>query len=217
MCVVSFICDAVTTLSVVWFLHLISDGLKFTSIQLTSEWYGVRSPGFGSCPGFRVYCVHHTVPILVCYIKTGNRDGVVSIVVRLQAEWSAVRIPAGARDRVRVPLSLQWVLSEELSGWEVELTTHLHLVPKLRMSGVVPLLSVQPHGVNRDSFTTLKYTATFSFHILNRSHSLPHVLYTKRCSTWHALYCNVNTEARSRNQPLLPCNSNKYYMFWVCL
>ena len=35
----------------------------------------------------------------------------------------------------------------------MKLTTHLHLVLNLRMTGAIPLLSVCLHGVDRDKFT----------------------------------------------------------------
>ena len=41
------------------------------------------------------------------------------------------------------------VFSREKNGRGMKLTTHLHLVPRLRMSGATPLL---PHGVDRDNF-----------------------------------------------------------------
>jgi len=45
------------------------------------------------------------------------------------------------------PSSIQWVLGtlfRRQSGWRVNLSTHLHLVPTFRISGAVPLYSLYP-------------------------------------------------------------------------
>jgi hypothetical protein len=52
---------------------------------------------------------------------------------------------------------------------ETKLTTHLHLVPRLRMSGAIPLLPpVSLHGMDRK---TLPFSATISisYKIMNNT------------------------------------------------
>jgi len=49
-------------------------------------------------------------------------------------------------------LLIQWVpeagcLSSGLSGRGVKLTTHLHLVPRLRLRGAIPPLAIHIQGV----------------------------------------------------------------------
>jgi hypothetical protein len=66
---------------------------------------------------------------------------VFGIRVSVRAKDSSPKYP----DRFWGPLSLlyNWYgrfFQESKSGREVKLTTHLYLVPKLRMSGVIPLL-----------------------------------------------------------------------------
>jgi len=47
-----------------------------------------------------------------------------------------------------------WVLSLIYSSWDVKFTTCLHIVPKLRMSGAVPVLPhVGIHGMDRGKFS----------------------------------------------------------------
>jgi hypothetical protein len=61
------------------------------------------------------------------------------------------------------PASIKWVLGSFPRGYkgrDVKLKAQLHLVPKLKMSGAEPLLSVYNlHGASRKSFT-------FSLHCL---------------------------------------------------
>jgi hypothetical protein len=54
---------------------------------------------------------------------------------------------------------IQWVLGSSLGikQWGAELTTHLHLVPRLRIRGVLPALS--PH-------TLMPWTRKFNFTLL---------------------------------------------------
>ena len=77
----------------------------------------------------------------------------VGVVTRLLAGRSGVRIPVGAGD-FSVSQNLQTgagshpvlylmgaeVLSRRQSGGGVKLSTHFHLEPRLRMSGVIPQL-----------------------------------------------------------------------------
>ena len=83
----------------------------------------------------------------------GSWDCVVGVVTRLQAGWPVVWIPAGVRDfsvlrtihvdsgayHASYSASIR-VLSWGQSNWSMTLTTHLDLVPRLRMTVVVPLL-----------------------------------------------------------------------------
>jgi len=47
-----------------------------------------------------------------------------------------------------------WVLSLVCSSWDVKFTACLHIVPKLRMSGTVPLCPhVGIHGMDRGKFS----------------------------------------------------------------
>jgi ABC-type branched-subunit amino acid transport system permease subunit len=38
-------------------------------------------------------------------------------------------------------------VGKEDRPWAMKLTTHLHLVPRLRMHGAIPLPPIHPHGV----------------------------------------------------------------------
>lgn len=73
----------------------------------------------------------------------------------------------------RLPLAptqspIQWVpwgLPWSYSGHCVELTTHLHLVPGLRMSGVIPLL--HPYACKAQAETILPFLLFTSLYIYN--------------------------------------------------
>ena len=76
-----------------------------------------------------------------------SRGSSVGIVTRLRAGRSGVRIPVGARlffssperpDLLWGPSSLLFAWGKNVRG--VSLTSHLHLVPKFRLSGAVPPL-----------------------------------------------------------------------------
>jgi len=81
-----------------------------------------------------------------------SRSRVVGTVTRPQAGRSGVRILKGARDLQKRPDHLwRWpsLLFNRyrgsfpgIGGQCLRLTTHVHLVPRLRMSGAIPLL---PH------------------------------------------------------------------------
>ena len=87
------------------------------------------------------------------WINTWEHSSIVSIATRLHTTESVVQIPVEARD-----FSFQdwlWVstnllfngnhhFSPWLSSQVMKLTTHLHLLPRLRMSGGVPLLPLYP-------------------------------------------------------------------------
>jgi hypothetical protein len=70
-----------------------------------------------------------------------SRDSVVDISSRLRAGWCGVLIPVSVRD------------FSYLGGWSSEgmnLTTHIHVAPSLRMSGFMRLCPIFLRGVNRD-------------------------------------------------------------------
>jgi len=81
---------------------------------------------------------------------------------------TVVRISVGARDfcvktpdRLWGPLSFLFkgtgVVSKEFVGWNMKLTTHLYLLPRLGKGGAVPLPPpIRLHSVDRDRFTVLK-------------------------------------------------------------
>jgi hypothetical protein len=92
------------------------------------------------------YTTYQILPVL------GIWNSIVSIVNRLHAGRSRVRILAGVRDfcllqNVQTSPGAHPVFFfngyrgfHGYSGWGVKLTTHLHLVPRLRMIGAMPLL-----------------------------------------------------------------------------
>jgi hypothetical protein len=70
------------------------------------------------------------------------------------------------------PLSLlfngyQWRFLWVYSGRDVKLNTHLHLLPRVGMSGPVPPLSL--HGMHRDNFTFIKYCRFFGLIDISKS------------------------------------------------
>jgi hypothetical protein len=76
------------------------------------------------------------------------------------------------------------------SGRDVKLTTHLHLVPRLRMGGAMPLLPpIYLHAVQRDSFA-------FNFH----SHSILYYCPIYAYFPWGFLSWRISTKLR-----LSPC------------
>jgi hypothetical protein len=52
------------------------------------------------------------------------------------------------------------VLSGGQSGWGIKLTTRLHLVPTLRMHGVIPLLPISLQGGYLDNFSFTLFERT---------------------------------------------------------
>jgi hypothetical protein len=76
-----------------------------------------------------------------------NRALAVCFFIRLRVRLSGVTLPTEAFD-----FSLLQIFRDRLRGLSTKTTTHLHLVPKLRMSGTIP---TQPH-THRD---TLPFTS----------------------------------------------------------
>jgi len=76
---------------------------------------------------------------------------------RLQGGPSVVQFPAGAINcSVRC---VEGTFAQGESGRSVKLTTHLHMVQKLRMNGNILLLTLSFPGVGRD---TVGFTAITS-------------------------------------------------------
>jgi hypothetical protein len=83
-----------------------------------------------------------------------NSENVVGIATMLRAERSGIRIPVGRgmkclssltlSDRLCGPQSLLFRGNRGCSGRGVKLATHLHLLPRLRMSGAIPLPPYMP-------------------------------------------------------------------------
>jgi hypothetical protein len=74
-----------------------------------------------------------------------NRDSVVSVVIRLRAGRSGVHnlfykhFQTDSEAQAASHSSGNWgLLRRRLSGWGVNLTTHLHLLPRLGMNGAIP-------------------------------------------------------------------------------
>ena len=62
-------------------------------------------------------------------------------------------------------------LSPGVEWWRMKLTTHPHLVQRLRMSGTIPSLPTCLHGVQEDNFTFIKITTSKNkkyFHVQNK-------------------------------------------------
>jgi hypothetical protein len=103
--------------------------------------------------------------LFVCWHSFGSLSRVLSIVTRLQTGRSRVWIPIGTRcfasskrpDWLWSPPSLLFigsgVLFQGYSSWVMKLTTHCHLVLRLRMSGSIPLLPHIPSWCGLGNFT----------------------------------------------------------------
>jgi len=88
------------------------------------------------------------------WINTQQHSSIVGIATRLHTTQSVVQTPVGARDFsfqdwLWVPTNLLFSGNHHffppwLSRQVMKLTTHLHLLPRLRMTGAVPLLPLYP-------------------------------------------------------------------------
>jgi hypothetical protein len=84
---------------------------------------------------------------------------------RVQTGESRVQIQIAARIFFFSKMSRHGILNNgencsfsRIMQWGMKLTTKLHLMPKLRMSGNIPLFPVQLHGMDWHSFAFLSFT-----------------------------------------------------------
>jgi len=125
---------------------------------------------------------------------------------RAEAGRSTARILAGARDFSLLQNCPDWLLSQlslvstssvvfsqARSGLGVQLTTHLHPVPGLRMSGAIPLFPYMPSQHRQGNFTFTDKSKLHACKITSRLESGNDCYH----SVWNLLYFH-----------LLPRNTN---------
>jgi len=117
-----------------------------------------------------------------------SQGTIIHTVIRLHIGWSGVQIPAGARDfsstecpdwfywQPSLLYNGYWGSSLELKRLGLKLTTHLHLVPRMRMNTAVSLFSFYSF------IETLLQNKMKSVPWLNVS------LHTSVCNTWCAFW-----------------------------
>jgi hypothetical protein len=96
-----------------------------------------------------------------------SRGSIVCVVTRLRQGRSGVRNSVAERNfSLLQPLETDSAVPQSFllngnldslprsSGRCVELSIHLHLLPRLRISGAIPLSPIRLHGVDRENFTS---------------------------------------------------------------
>jgi hypothetical protein len=146
-----------------------------TSAQYIHEWCkrwrNIRKSSWTLCCCSGIPAIVYKMNVSVgCFkfqsaIKWRSRDSVVSTVTRLRAGRSGARIPVRVRDfsllqNVQTVSGIQAPIPVGTGGlslgWScqvMKLTTHVHVVPRLKTSRAIILLTTRLHGVNRENFT----------------------------------------------------------------